>query len=282
MNLLSLFSFAIFAAESVLSHLPLNFVPPTPPPQKPAVSFSQLPIILSPTPTLPPAPSPTPSLFPTPTPRTTKKQSVTIALLGDSMMDTLGPDAPYITQTLKTIYPTTTFDVQNFGVGGTPIEFGIERVSTVALSNPDVVVLESYAYNVSGTTNQTGVDNHWLALARAVDAIKQTIPDAKIVIAATIAPNRERFGDGAPGLSFSLEDKIVRTNMIKKYLETTIQFAQGEHIPLADSYHASLDSTGNGKRALISFSDHIHYSDAGRKLFSQKIAQSIVANKLLE
>ena len=69
---------------------------------------------------------------------------------------------------------------------------------------------------------------------------------------------------------------------IKKYIESTIAFAKSQNIPLADAYHPSLDNTGNGKLTYINGGDHIHYSDAGRSLFSRIIADTILSNKLLE
>lgn len=283
MNILSLFSFTIFAAESVISPLTPDYQTPIVAPSQPTISFSELPL---PTPSPTPTPTPTPTVSPSPTPtpkpiRYTKEQTVTIALLGDSMMDTLGPDAPYLASALKRIYPNTTVIIKNFGVGGTPIASGIERIPSVAASHPDVVVLESFGYNPTGA-DQSAIDHHWLELARAVDSIRSTIPDAKIVIAATIAPNSTRFGDGAPNIAFSPEDKISRTETIKKYIETAIKFAKSEHFPLADAYDASLDASRNGKLAFINNGDHIHYSDAGRLLMESKIANTIIVNKLLE
>jgi len=293
MNILSLFSFAIFAAESIISPLTPDYLPPVAEPSKPAISFAELAIpevlgeetVLEET----PAPSPTPTPLPI---RHTRKNTVTIALLGDSMMDTLGPDAPHLKSVLKKTYPNTTFVIKNVGVGGKPIDDGIERIAngysylgssypSLASQNPDVVVLESFGYNPTGT-DQGAIDHHWLELARAVDVIKSNLPQTPIVIAATIAPNASRFGDGAPGIAFSPEDKEMRTTTIKKYIETTIKFARSEHIPLADAYTASIDSTGNGKLIYINGGDHIHYSDAGRALMGSKIAGVIVGNKLLE
>ncbi len=286
MNILSLLTFSIFAAESLISPLTSEYQPPIQTEiAKPDISFSELviPEVLGEETAIEETPSPTPSPTTTPKPiRRTRKGTMTIALLGDSMMDTLGPNAPHLSQALKKTYPATTFVIKNFGVGGTPIDSGIERIPTIASTNPDVIVLESFAYNVSGTTSQGEVDRHWLNLARAVDAIKNNLPNTKIVIAATIAPNSTRFGDGAPGIAFSQQDKQERTTMIKKYLETTIKFAQSEHTPLANAYHASVDSTGNGKLMYINNGDHIHYSDAGRILMGSKIAQAMIVNKLLE
>ena len=279
MNILSFLAFSIFAAESLISPLTSEYQPPIQEIAKPDISFSALaiPEVLGEETAVEETPSPTPKPV-----RHTRKSTMTIALLGDSMMDTLGPNAPHLSSALKKTYPATTFVIKNFGVGGTPIDSGIGRIPTIASINPDVIVLESFAYNVSGTTSQGEVDRHWLNLARAVDAIKNNLPNTKIVIAATIAPNSIRFGDGAPGIAFSSKDKQERTDMIKKYIETAIKFARSEHIPLADAYHASLDNSGNGKLALINSGDHIHYSDSGRALMGSKIAQAMIVNKLLE
>ena len=279
MNILSFLAFSIFAAESLISPLTSEYQPPIQEIAKPDISFSELaiPEVLGEETAVEETPSPTPKPV-----RHTRKSTMTIALLGDSMMDTLGPNAPHLAHALKKTYPNTTFVIKNFGVGGTPIDSGIGRIPSIASINPDVIVLESFAYNVSGTTSQGEIDRHWLKLAQAVDTIKNNLPNTKIVIAATIAPNSIRFGDGAPGIAFSSKDKQERTDMIKKYIETAIKFARSEHIPLADAYHASLDNSGNGKLALINSGDHIHYSDSGRALMGSKIAQAMIVNKLLE
>jgi hypothetical protein len=234
----------------------------------------------------------TPSLTPTPILHKTKKPNVIIALLGDSMMDTLGPDTPALKNALKKNYQDTSFVIKNFGVGGTNIRYGIERITTpytylnssyppLISTNPDVVVIESFGYNPFGS-DESAITSHWLLLAQAVNTIKNNLPDAKIVIAATIAPNAYAFGDGAPGLSFSQTDKWQKTDTIKKYLENAVRFANGEHFPLADAYHASLLPDGNGNLQYINSGDHIHYSDAGRAFVAGKIANAIIVNKLLE
>lgn len=221
-----------------------------------------------------------------------KKNSITIALLGDSMMDTLGPAAPALHTALKKLYPNTTFTIKNFGVGGTGIQYGIKRITegytylgtsypSLVATHPDIVVIESFGYNPFGDDAGT-IDSHWLLLAKAVDTVKTHLPSAKIVMAATIAPNANRFGDGAAGLSFSVIDKWQRTTTIKKYLENTVRFASGEHLPLADAYHPSLMPDGNGNLVYINSGDHIHYSDKGRALMAKKIAEAIAKNNLLE
>ena len=208
------------------------------------------------------------------------------------MIDTLGQEAPHLKGKLSAMYPGVTFTIKNFGVGGTNIEYGIQRlrnsyaylgvqVPSVVSTKPDLVVVESFGYNPF-SFDTGALDKHWLSLATIVDIIHSSLPGTKILIASTIAPNRDTFGDGAPGLSFAKEDKIKRTDNIKRYLENAIKFARGEHLPLADAYHASLDGSGNGKLQYINGGDHIHYSDAGRALFAQKVSEAIFSYNLLK
>jgi len=280
MSLLSLFAFAVYAAGAVISPIPDDIVVATPVPPKPDVSFGQ--IVAIPTPTSVPTPQPSPPA----TAGAAKKKSYTIAFLGDSMIDTMGPGLPAVNNTLSTTYPTANFTLVNYGVGGTNIDYGIERITngytylgnqipSLTSTHPDIVVVESFAYNPFPVA--TGIDRHWMALAKAVDTIRQNLPGAKIIIAASIAPNSTAFGDGAAGLAFSAQDKIERTTVIKQYLDSTVKFAASQHLPLADAYHASLNSSGDGILTYINGGDHIHYSDAGRVLFAQKIVAAIQA-----
>ncbi len=250
------------------------------------------PPVIVPLPTL--ALSPTPEASPSPEAPIIKqntkiKQRVSIALLGDSMTDTLGPDAPELKNSLKKIFPQTHVTIRNFGVGGENIESAINRITnsytylgvhhqSVASFAPDIVIIESCGYNpfpVDGALNR-----HWLSLAKAVDRVKLSIPNAKILISVTIAPNATVFGDGAAGLSFSPTDKWQRVNVIKTYLENAVRFAKGEKLPLADAYHRSLEPDGNGKLSFINAGDHIHYSDAGRVYMGQILSEAINAYDL--
>ncbi len=289
MSLLSIFAFSVYAASSVISPIPDDVPLVTPDPPKPDISFGQIVPIPTPQPETDQPLVDTPT--PTPPPPVTKKQSYTIALLGDSMIDTLGPGIPALQADLQHIYASTNFTLLNYGAGGTNIEYGIDRITggytylgdsipALAAAHPDIVVIESFAYNPFPATN--GVDRHWMAMARAVDTIRANIPGAKIIIAATIAPNSTVFGDGAAGLAFNTQDKIERTTVIKEYLDSTVKFAASQHLPLADAYHASLNKNGDGMLTYINGGDHIHYSEAGRVLFAQKISGAIVNNHLLE
>ncbi len=298
MSLLSLFAFTVFAAETIISPLPDNLSTTPEFITKPDISFGAIisPIpdtnVLGETTTVLPTPTPTP----TPTPQApvyvAKKSHYTIAVLGDSMVDTLGPGVPALAGLLKNSYPGVTFTILNYGVGATNISYGLERLThdydylgnhipSLVSQHPDIVVVESFGYNPY-SFDQGALDKQWLTLAAIIDVIRGQLPGTKIIIAATIAPNANVFGDGAAGLSFGPVDKQERVTVIKRYIENAIRFAQGEHLPLADAYHPSLTSDGNGNLAYINGGDHIHYSGSGRALFAQAVFGAITGNRLLE
>ena len=102
------------------------------------------------------------------------------------MIDTMGPGLPAVQTQLTNRYSSTNFTLLNYGVGATNLEYGIERITngynylgnqipSLASTRPDIVVLESFAYNPFPDADG-GVTRHWLALSHAVDALKHTIP----------------------------------------------------------------------------------------------------------
>jgi hypothetical protein len=300
--ILSLFVSVVMAAEGILSPLADDFhIKPIPLPTvaQPRVSFGSL---VAPTAMLTPSPAPavlgttivaTPSA--TPSPQATYRARLkhyAVAVIGDSMVDTLGPDIPHLKRKLTTLFPGTTFTMLNYGVGATNIDLGLTRITnsytylgqnipSLVSQSPDIVVIESFGYNPY-PFDEGALERHWLQMAAMVDLLRDRLPGVKIVIAATIAPNSQLFGDGAPGVAFAAQDKMERTTVIKGYLDSTVKFAHSQGLPLADAYHASLMKNGDGNVLYINGGDHIHYSDQGRDLFAQKVADAIVNNKLLE
>lgn len=300
-----LFTATAYASEGIISPLPDITPITTQVVTKPLVSFGDLlnaipetGSVLGTTNAVALTITPTPTLIATPTPtiatRTAKKRAMTITLLGDSMIDTLGPVGSGLSTRLNAVYPNATFTIINHGVGAENIDSGLRRLTngysylglgrnSVVSEKPDLIVIESFGYNPYPLPDiNDALTKHWLQLAAIIDTIHQQLPETKIMIAATIAPNWDVFGDGAPFINFSPEGKRTKVEEIKKYIENTIAFAKSQGIPLADAYHPSLDGSGNGKLVYINGGDHIHYSDAGRSFFSQTIANTILSNNLLE
>lgn len=290
MNLFTVLAAATFAGQTVISPLPdtrpVFEIEVTA--AKPDRSFAELSDTLASQSVMGTATAASPSAaIENPLPKTSYK----IAVLGDSMVDTLGPGIPLLQSGLSGQYPGTAFTVLNYGVGATNIEYGIKRlhepyeylgaqVEALLSVKPDVIVVESFGYNPLSLT-QDRRNDHWLNMAKIIETIRDELPETEIVIAATIAPNDRVFGDGAPGIAFDAEEKSKRVRIIREYIENAVALAGQFSLPLADAYHDSLDADGNGKLSYINNGDHIHYSDAGRKLMTDKISRAIIDNRLL-
>ncbi len=208
----------------------------------------------------------------------------TIAVLGDSMVDTMGRGLPYLRIQLKKYYPNIEFNLLNYGAAGTNIEYGLHRLShdydylgehlpSLLSQNPDIVVVESFAYN-PWSSQKHDLDRHWLTLASIITTLKER-SNAKIITLATIAPNDIYFGDGIGQTPWTLEEKKQKCDTIRAYLENTINFAQSQGYPLVDAYHPSKSASGEGKREYISYGDNLHPSVKGNQLLARLIAKKI-------
>ena len=70
--------------------------------------------------------SPKPTSSPSPAPKLSKS-TYTIALFGDSMIDTMGENLDYLDKALKAKYPQTNFQLYNYGIGSQNVEEGLAR-----------------------------------------------------------------------------------------------------------------------------------------------------------
>jgi lysophospholipase L1-like esterase len=223
-------------------------------------------------------------------PISAKVGAYTIAVLGDSMIDVLQPGLPQLANALKSFYPSVQFKLLNYGVGATGIEYGLKRLTTdytylgqefsaLLSQNPDIIVIESFAYN-HGPNSQAGLDHQWLTLAQIIETIKSQ-SQARIILAATIGPDETTLCDGIDGLDLPPDQKITKAQAIRAYLQNLINFADSQGYPLANAYHFSLNNSGNGKAVYINQGDHLHPSGPGGELMAQKIAEAIYQNRLL-
>jgi hypothetical protein len=212
-------------------------------------------------------------------------REITIAVLGDSMIDVLQPDLPQLQSSLKKYYPEVKFNLFNFGVGASDLEYAVERLTeeyvylgskypAVLSVKPDVLVIESFAYNNFGY-GQEGLDKQWMLIGDIITRTNKISPDTEIVLAATIAPNATVYGKGIDGIEWNQAERLVRSETVKEYLQNIINFANSQGYPLADAYHASIDEYGEGKPVYINAQDNLHPSGPGGELFCQKTAEAI-------
>lgn len=223
--------------------------------------------------------------------RTTRQNPVTIVIVGDSMVDTMGTGLPYLNQELIKIYPATQFNLFNYGIGSTNIDTGLARLaspldyherqsqSVIAL-NPDLVIIESFAYNPLPLSD-ANLNHHRDQLASMVNLLRSQT-QAQVMLLATIAPHHTKFGTGVSGVNWSQDSIAEHTTAIHAYLENTVTAAQELNVPLIDAFHASQDGSGNGRDSLISPGDHIHPSVLGHQFLAQTITDKIIALNLLE
>ena len=239
----------------------------------------------------PPSPTPIPlSPTPTPKPMLNAKTNYTIAIIGDSMIDTLKSNLPQLQASLHAYLPIYRFKLLNYGYGSSTITSAIDRITStttyldhdnpsIISQNPDLIVIESFAYNNFGNT-PTSLDRYRQAISDLIASIHDHLPRTKILLAATFAPNSTVFADGVKDLELTSADKTERSSTIKTYLDAFITYAHDHSLPLADAYHPSLFSD-NGFRSFIS-SDGIHPSDYGAQFFCDILAQSITQQHLLQ
>ena len=227
-------------------------------------------------------------------------KKLTVAVLGDSMVDVLQPDLPQLRAALRRDFPDTDLRLYNFGVGASNLEYASYRLAndydylgksypSVLSIKADILVLESFAYNNFGDS-QRGLDKQWLLLGEIITKTEKLSPNTKIILAAAIAPNSTVYGDGIDGVDWPLDQKAARTTTVKKYLENLTNFANSQGYPLADAYHSSLpairlepsgdwqagmDAGGEGKLIYINAGDHLHPSGPGGELFCQEVAEEI-------
>ena len=234
-------------------------------------------------------PTPTPS----PQPETLAiggyQKLITIAILGDSMIDTLA-DFSYLKRSLETAYPQYIFNIINYGLGASDIEYGLFRLEndyqyldehhpSLLSQNPDIIIIESFAYNNFGNT-QAGFDKHWLNLGALTTKIKQSLPNTKILLTSTIAPSSVIFGNGS-GTNFSALEKLQKTKTINLYLQNLINFSKSQNYPLADAYTPSLKNQ-DGNPIFVNKDDGIHPSSLGAQFFQDILFESLAKYKFIE
>ena len=240
-------------------------------------------------PSLSTIPQPVPTAYIQSTDPSSPSSNVKIALLGDSMIDTL--DLNLCQKSFNRYFPHKKIEFLKYGYGATNIDTAPERLTqnttyldqnnpSILSLNPDIIVVESFAYNNFGNTS-TGIDRHTEKFKEIVKIIQENNPETKILLSATIAPNSLVYAQGIKNLKLTSLDRIERTSTIKLYLENTINFAQKNNLPLADTYHQSL-MNNNGILELIDPSSYIHPSPLGIELYCDSLAKSTFDNQLIK
>jgi len=222
---------------------------------------------ITPKPTVSPTPSPTPKL---------SKSSYTIALYGDSMIDTMG-DMKYLSDALGKKYPETKFNLYNYGIGAQNVKAGFERLNlqfsyqnrnydAIGRIKADVIVLGTFAYNPFDPQNIPLYKNY---LRPLMTQLKAT--GSQVYLLIEIAPLKENFGKGPQGINWPVDLSLKQSKNIEEQLAAAREVAQSMNIPIIDVYTKT-----HGNPTYTSVDDGIHPSYDGHVFTANLIAQSIL------
>ena len=222
-----------------------------------------------------------PVAIPSPGPQL-QKQFYSIALIGDSMVDTMGESGDYLRLELAKKYPNVQFVIYNYGKGARNVTQGLadyhepftykdRTYKSIDTVKPDIIIVGSFAYNPFSPHDR---NQHWLQYTRLVQEAQKTTPH--VYMLAEIAPVRSGFGLTPNGVAWDPQSAWSHTGKILEQLQNVLSLSQTLHIPVIDSYTPSLNEAGTeGKRELINSADNIHPSVVGHEFIAQKIVEKL-------
>src|SRR5258708_38541525 len=152
------------------------------------------------------------------------------------MVDTMGEQLEYLSQSLKRKYPSKNFQFYNYGIGGQNIEDGLGRFYSPfqyksrnypALPDlkPDILIIGSFAYN---PLNPFDRNKHWLSLIQLVNQAKGVSP--RVYLLAEIAPRIHNFGVDLGGRRIIKKKKELQAHHIIEQLQNAEAIAKHLHV----------------------------------------------------
>lgn len=217
-------------------------------------------------------------------------QDFTLVLVGDSMTEYLG-NSDELKAYLKEYYPNKTFEVLNYGFGSTNILSVQKRLTKKTFYNRefraildiafDLILIESFGHNpLSEYSLEEGLQKQTEALDKAIAAIREENPKAKILFVATIAPNKKVYAYKKVDISAGEREKWAKERVT--YIKNHIEYANSRGIPVVNVYEKSLNEDGDGNLEYISNTDYIHPSPNGVRFISRQIADFIFKNEVFK
>lgn len=218
-----------------------------------------------------------------------KKNKIRVVTTGDSMTASFGEGAPILANALNAKWPEKEFDVINQGVGGTRVGYGLWRLKNeyewrdkkhppLISLDPDIVIIESFAYNNATDGFTDDALNHFRDMHRQIVETLQEETNATIIFIATFAPDMDNFLKSVPAYyntPLSIRHRMAKERMA--YLEEAIKVANELNLPLVNAYQRSLDNVKKGipLASNINPIDWIHPSECGMKLVAQEIVNTL-------
>lgn len=208
-----------------------------------------------------------------------EKKVVKVLLLGDSMVDFLN-DFPHLRDLLGSLNADVKWEILNYGVGASNVSYGLYRVNSdyeylgrhfqSAIDvNPDIVIVESFAYN-HGEMPEAEYQRN---LKRIFEELGKA--GKKIIFLATIAPSKENYAKGAA--DWGDEYRAKEYEKTRRFMDLAIDVATQMNIPIVDAFHKSLDGDKGGNEKYIYDGDWIHPSPEGAQFIAELLAPAIIS-----
>ena len=219
-----------------------------------------------------------------------KKPDYTFVFIGDSLTEYLG-NFDELHADLAKYYPGKNFLLLNYGFSSTNILSVPDRIQKDSthsgrifqpIQNIDynAIFIESMGNNpLSELPVDQGLKKQTVTLDQIVSLLMSKHPHSPIIFIATIAPNKEHYGEGAVTLQPDQKKQWVAERVA--YIQNHMKYARDHGIPLIDIYDKSLDKNGDGNIDYLNSNDYIHPSPTGIYFISQNIADFIYQNNLV-
>jgi len=221
--------------------------------------------------------SPTPSI---------KKHRVTIALFGDSMIDTMGDDLEILHQVLQEQYSEYSFSLYNYGIGAQNVSDGRNRFESPYVYKernfppipelaPDVLIIGTFSYN---PLNPHDPQKHKEELKTLLSQAKNVTPLVYLLV--EIAPLSWEFGKGERGINWPDDASEEHANKIRDQLRGSLALGNELNITVIDTFTPSQVTDSEGNPQYVSPDDGIHPSYEGHVFTARKISSILELDSL--
>ncbi|NNM86835.1 MAG: SGNH/GDSL hydrolase family protein [Phycisphaerales bacterium] len=215
--------------------------------------------------------------------------AIRISLYGDSMTEYLHRPPRALAQALANEAPGREFELFNYGIGATRAElvlyrlryeywYGRERMAPLNILKPDVLVLESCAFNNS-SDQQAGLDNFIRIWDEIIADCRELAPKALLLACLTIPSSPHKPDERANRLFYHAGAEIfaLRHHWRVVYQQAFADWAVHRSLPLVDLRRKVHEYEAQGvPRSHWIAADGVHPNAMGVELISTQIAREVV------
>ena len=217
-----------------------------------------------------------------------------LALLGDGVLHRWGAECVELRTELERLYSQSNFHIHNHGLTNSRVGNGLwrltadyekdgEKVRHLSFVNPDIIVVESFAYT-QFWDGPEGLSEYRDLLRRIWDEIERTT-SAKRLFCVAPAPPRDKFLEGAR--NFQNTSKAQRSRFadgVLMYLNEARSIAEDEGWLVADAQSevAKLVDGGESARRFVDGHDNFHLSKRGLETLAKMIVRGLDNGRMIE